>query len=99
MPTISRSGGNRGLRGSKYDFILDLKSGEVATFSAPDPKKAASLRTTLFGVAKKNGRKVKTVFSAEEGNLFVCLLPLMEEAAQAEETQEEGQEELPLDNA
>jgi hypothetical protein len=99
MPSVSRAGGARGPRGSKYDFILDLKPGEVATFSATDPNKAASLRTALFGVAKKRGRKIKTVFSPEDGKLFICLLPLMEKTAQAKETKEEIQDELPLDNA
>jgi hypothetical protein len=71
MPVIKR--GVNGPRKSKYDFLKTLEAGTIATFEIANEKKVASLRTTLFGWAKRNGLKLKTVFNAAENKLHVSL--------------------------
>jgi hypothetical protein len=71
MPVVKRGG--TGPRKSKYDFLKTLEVGTVATFEIANEKKVASLRTTLFGWAKRNGLKIKTVFNAAENKLHVSL--------------------------
>ena len=73
MPKINRKG-NAGPRASKYDFLLETGEGAVAIFKEiADNKKAAVLRTTLAGWAKRRAVNLKTVFKQEKQCLYVSI--------------------------
>lgn len=69
LPEVGRKGFSKR---SKYDFLADLTSDELATFTVENEKKAATLRTTLFGWSKRHeGIKLKTAYDREQGKVYI----------------------------
>jgi hypothetical protein len=72
LPEVSRKGFSKR---SKYDFLADLTPDELATFTVENDKKAATLRTTLFGWSKRHeGIKIKTAYDREAKKIFIKVL-------------------------
>ena len=69
--------GRMARQGGRYvDFIEGLEEGEAQHFEYPKEKDGAveSVRSSLYGAAKRQGMKVVTATDAD-GNLWVALPP------------------------